>query len=383
MPLFIDSTVTWRNLHSLTWKTTHPRSVDPKTLSVWSEMSNRNFSIYLPSLKTLSVRAQPEIFSIVLRLAFPWNQLTSFTVSLSGQTPDVPILLETLRQCESLKYLGIKSKEPPITASFFEDDPVILPALQNLQIRRAVPPLITKLLVSSGTLRSLDLDFLNLFEFHGIVRQCSNLRYLECSIVSSQETKLERFSLPTIILPHLTELRLYLEPGTAWPPLPHCTLLTTPNLSALEIFVDDQFPLEQTTDLIARSDRKLSDIELYSRIRHSVPDEQLFAILSLLNSCSRVEFMGFVFSEPILNLIASRSLLPMINTFSFGASSSKAVSTALENRMKNKTDSGYVRLCDVKIHLDTALSKAEEEEFIESLGAIEKKYDLNITYITL
>ncbi|KAG6808733.1 hypothetical protein H0H93_016537, partial [Arthromyces matolae] len=259
----------------------------------------------LPSLKSLSVKAQPELFLILLRLTFPWNQLTSFTVYWRGETRDVPILLEPLRQCESLESLHIESYDPPIDR-IFNNDPITLPALKDLLIWNAVPPLMIKSLTSSGTLQSLELESINLLDFYDIVNQCPNLRYLECSFVGWGSS--ESISLPTIVLPHLKELCLDFNEDTTWPPLSLSPLLITPNLSSLEISVGSgPLPLEQIADLIKRSNMTLSRLELHGYEHSAAPAsaEPLLAILSSLDACRTTKFTGVGFPESILDSIAS------------------------------------------------------------------------------
>ncbi|KAG6847074.1 hypothetical protein H0H93_010326, partial [Arthromyces matolae] len=346
-PVLLYPDFTWVHLQSLSLSTTN-RPASSLIKNSWLELVDPKPMVSLPALKKLTLRSQSDICSIILRLNFPWKQLTSIDIYWSDHPHGIPALLEPLSQCESLVSLRIENYGDPPSDTIYDDDNLItLPSLRYLNVWTAVPIFMVKSLASSGTIHALDAGALPLADFYIIIAQCPNLKILQCQIEVDKRTPIKK---DTIILHHLTSLTLFFEEDYEWSAFSFPTLLAAPMLSFLKVRVQAQvgtFPLDMTAHLITRSEARLSHLNLTMNMTHAIEDQlagSLLAILSTLENCDSVHLVGLAPPQSVLDLIASRRLLPHVTSLTFSALSDDDLLSTMEGRLRCERESGHTRV---------------------------------------
>ncbi|KAG6836668.1 hypothetical protein H0H93_005215 [Arthromyces matolae] len=396
-PEFLYSRIPWSRLRSLTLDSSPVfdifRVFPTFEIVPWRSFF-MNSSIDLSSLQELSLRTQSQLLDIILGAnIIPWQQLTSLDIS-TDSVGNLPLLLDSLHASTALVSLDISIRGAYKELDSLEDHPITLPVLQSLTATSITLPVITHL-ISPSALLSLCTGGISLSNFYLVVQQCPRLASLDAVIFESENL----FGSNAITLPCLTHLRMtFPRDPDEWTSTSFPTLLATPNLSSLTVFVigSGPFPLSVTAALIKRSGARLSNFDGYIDQDNSVfvPKRSLLALLTALEGAHTVSIIGVMFPPAILDKLAQGNLLPHVKDLTFSAQTLEHIESTINSRLKYEEKRGRVNLRNISGYIarkdydifylmvkavlalgddDEEFSDTDEEEEQESFSATARK----------
>ncbi|KAG6849875.1 hypothetical protein H0H93_004093 [Arthromyces matolae] len=356
-PEFIYSGIPWSNLRSLMLDSWNGHPITPELDTAWSALA-KGIPIDLRNLRELTLESRFELLDVILTALFPWHQLTSLTIHSEDSFQSCSLLFNPLRQSTNLIKLSITSRrtqDPRQPLHYPEHDLITLSYLQNLRFSSAIPFPMIKHIISSGVLCSLNAERISVSDLYFLAQECPRLSNLTALISPSTDHLSSGSS--TIIMSSFKHLNItFWLQKKEWSATSFPTLLTTPYLTSLEIYVQacHSVPLHLVTDLISRSHAQLSHFSCRFSYPASVhPSESLLPLLNTLRYATVVDFSCVVCSQGVLDLLATGSLLPRLKRLVFTTSDLEQSASTIKSRLLYEESQGNVNLKQIVGYIRT------------------------------
>ncbi|KAG6848217.1 hypothetical protein H0H93_002245 [Arthromyces matolae] len=391
--------IPWSNLRSLCMDTTLHHKQLKSMIHSWHKFGKQNPICGLVSLRELSLKSHAKLFPVLLAIDFPWHQLSFLTI-VWYDTPKNLFLLQsplgrsvTLQKFTILCFSNLSTAGQLLPMPEGGDSANPLESLQDLRVGKNIPFIGVQSLILGGNLRTVQVDNgIYLQQFYSVIENCPWLSTFSSMLrpstpIAADDASQEPASNLVLISP-LTNLVINFQNddymSTTFP-----TRLVAPNLDSLNIRLlgnRGRFPLTFMCDLITRSNAKLSSICCF--LRDAVlPDppysEYILQLMDSLSCATSVDMEGIVFPQSVLDLIASRELLPRVRTLNFGASSVDMVLSTIESRIQREAADGNRSLKCITVCIPDTTSMANAERFNKDLGKIEEEAGVIFNYHSL
>ncbi|KAG6828384.1 hypothetical protein H0H92_008184, partial [Tricholoma furcatifolium] len=346
-PTFLLSNIPWSQLQSFCLEIDNDDH-----LSTWIELGR--LIPPMSSLHRLGLSLTAKLFPKILMFNFPWQQLSSLTVTAFGHPQSATQVMQIVEKCLSLVHLEFHN----ICESISPDDEINSFADCTATFLKVdhIPPSMIMPLTASGQLISLKIESpINLTSFNRIVRRAPSIKNIDCILERNNFTLLGA----DIFLRRLTSLKLEVPDAASFP------RIVTPGLLSLQIVTEPGSGLFITgamVDFFKGSNFKLEtfDYRLKALVSGSanVPDDGTpfleHDLFSTFDSCSVLCIRHVEFPPHFLHQIATGQRFPQVRDLTLNLSSSSApqfvdmVKHRLEtdkalNRASIRSIVGYIR----------------------------------------
>ncbi|KAG5338261.1 hypothetical protein C0989_007824, partial [Termitomyces sp. Mn162] len=344
-PNFLLTDIPWDQICSLSLCTSTTVMNDcTRPTWVWLRDSINPFCS-MSSLKDLTFEVTSEFLKMITSFDFPWNRLKSFKICWQyeqNMDVDLATIMPTLDKCTSLTRLeidhhGYLSPEQTSLKSF---EPIIFSKLKSLSIRGELPVFV---MLSSypfeNTLQKLQIQRVRLRSLHAILRQCSHLTHLHCSVET--ERRGQFLTQPSTTLPHLTYLDIDVWDGL-FPDL------VVPVLKSLMVSQNDDIDLLSTiVNFVRNSEAKLEKFTYHcAGLSRSInpPAQHVIDLMSILKDCMTLDIPQISLPRDLVDEFATGSLLPCVRHLNIGTSSPAVFCLMIQGRLEREALFDTVKL---------------------------------------
>lgn len=255
----------------------------------------------------------------LLSLEFSWERLDKVTLVVPWSIPD---LCRLLKQCHAIIDLSVGLGQRH-AHSVRTNDQLFFPKLQNLRILELGGFVWFDTLQVWNHLSRLILPHAIYYHsmcVHDVLERCINLQYLSLTLPNN-------FPCKPLLMPNLTSMHMMGDIHRS-----RLAYLTCPNLTSLEVVVDESPEISMSSQLAAMLEKSTSLTHLFYRTHQS--DYPAFLVrdilLSISSTATDVRIMNSPVQDAILHDIGLGRLLPKFRVFKFVPDSVDAVVDMLD-----------------------------------------------------